>query len=111
MNDLLGQLPEFTPVIFVRNHDLEFVTSEPADPGAVTSDILQPFGDFDQQGIAGLMAERVIDPFEFVEVHHHQRAGTVRSFERSQCPLELAVHLVAVGQSGERIEIGHFGID
>ena len=68
--------------------------------------VLQPLRHLPQQGVAGVVAEGVVDPLEVVDVEEEDRdlplvAGGVR-----QRIVQDLAHEGAVGQAGEAVEIG-----
>ena len=73
-------------------------------PGRLTA-VAQARPDFAQQQVADLVAERVVDVLEVVEVHqqHGDRPGRGRGGERRLQP--RGEHR-AIGQAGERVAIG-----
>ncbi|MPN58056.1 hypothetical protein SDC9_205754 [bioreactor metagenome] len=52
----------------VEEDDDKFVTAQAGDRIAFTQGILHPLGDGDQELIAGLMSEAIVDRFEAIEV-------------------------------------------
>ena len=50
-----------------NDHD-EFVAAETADLATIAGDLDQTLADFDQQLVAGRMAERIVDVLEAVEI-------------------------------------------
>ena len=62
--------------------------------------------DFGQQRICWRVTERVVDVFETVEIKEQQRAVLVLSMRLGNALLEQRIQLCAVGQVGQRVEIG-----
>ena len=52
------------------------------------------------------MAERVVDLLELVEVEHHQRGAALGALEGVQRGIDPLLHPVAIGEPGQRIELG-----
>ncbi len=58
--------------IAVRQHDDELVAAQaPQQVGRLDAGA-QPFGELDQQGVAGRMAEAVVDVLEVIEIEKYQ---------------------------------------
>ena len=83
--------------------DRELVAAEPGDRVALADAFLQALGELHQQQVADVVAERVVDLLEAVEVEQQQRqrlAGARRGAQRlGQAVLEQQ----AVGQPGQRV--------
>ena len=72
LGDLVGGLGADRVV----QEDPELVAAEPRDGVAGAQRRAQPRGDLLQQPVALVVAERVVDLLEVVEVHQHHRAGS-----------------------------------
>lgn len=85
------------------DHD-ELVSAESRDELGLVVTALQPLGQDADEGIAGGMAQIVVDRLEPVEVeeHHHDRAGLAGS----QPSLQVRHECPAVVQPGEMVVIG-----
>ena len=57
---------------FLQDDD-EFVAAEPRHDVARTQRAAQPAGDFHQQHVAGIMAQRIVDDLEAVEIDEQHR--------------------------------------
>ncbi len=77
LDDLVGELAERAAIVHVGQDDLEFVAAQPADLALVEHDMMKPVGHLLEQFIACLMAERVVDLLEAVEIDHHHRAASL----------------------------------
>lgn len=84
----------------------ELVAGEARQGGAVAEATAQAPGQADQQLVAGLVAEAVIDPLEVVDVHQQQAERAVAA--AFQAFLEGADEIVPVGQAGEVVAVGEF---
>ena len=83
--------------------DRELVAAEPGDDVAGADRRAQPHGDLDEQAVAGVVADAVVDLLEAVEVdeqHAEMLPGARMALERV---LELVDEDLAVGQPGERV--------
>ncbi len=79
-------------------HD-EFVAAEPGDQVIGLDMAAEPRRRLDQQGIAGIMAERVVDRFEIVEIDQEEVDASARS-ETGRGLLQPLLEEQAVGQLG-----------
>ena len=73
-----GQQPAGDPLDVIAfggllQDDDEFVAAEPRHDVARAQGAAQPVGDFHQQHVAGIMAERIVDDLEPVEIDEQQR--------------------------------------
>ena len=69
LDDTIGKRARgFALVGLVRLNDGELVAAEPASTSVSRKSCLEPRRDLPQQGIAGGMAERIVDVLEPVEV-------------------------------------------
>src|SRR6185503_3780610 len=84
----------------LQHHEL--VAAEPRDEMAAGG-MLNPACRFDQQGITGGMAERVVDHLEMVEVEAVQREQAAIALRRAQQMVELLLEHRPVRQAGQRI--------
>src|SRR5207302_6417617 len=70
-------------------------------------------GDLPQDGVAGVVAERVVDGLEVVDVDDRYRQVVVVAFGAGGVGGELFVEVPPVGQPGERVGAGdavEFGV-
>ena len=100
-----GHLAHGAPVGHV-GQDRELVAAEAGQDVVAAQQLAQALGDVDEQAVALLVAHRVVDLLEAVEVDEHERreravAGGVR--QRSGAVL---MELRAIGQPGERVVRG-----
>ena len=94
-----------------REEDGELVASESGDDVAVAQVAGEAAGQIDQQTVAVLVPERVVDLLELVQVHHDQRrlgSGTIGAV--SCCPCQRCaqplVEMRPVGEPGEVVVHG-----
>ena len=88
--------------------DQELVAAEPREhPRAL--DPAQAAGDPAQQAVAGAVAEGVVDELEVVEVDEQQRDRAARARAAVHAAAQLGLQLGAVGQPGQRVEVGEAG--
>ena len=94
----------------VRQQDDELVAAEPGDAVAFPHDPRQPRADLLKQQVTVVVAERVVDLLEAVEVEQQQRdpaAGAVGAPDgREGAPAQQ----LAVRQPGQRIVIGQVAV-
>ena len=83
--------------------DGEFLAAVAGDEVAGAAHRLQERGEGNDRGVAGLVAELVVDVLEVVDVRHDQAAGQVRFLMRGDEVDQHPVELGAVGDLRERI--------
>ena len=71
--------------------------------------MLNALAGLDQQGIAGGVAERVVDHLELVEVEAVEREQAVVAVERAEQMFELLLEHASVGQPGQDVVEGELG--
>jgi len=71
-------------------------------------DTAQPLRYLEQQGVADVVAEGVVDVLETVQVqeHHRQRRALAVAPRRRQCLFEASLQVQSVGQVGQGVEMG-----
>jgi hypothetical protein len=86
------------------DQDGELVAAEPGHRAGRADGGGQPGADLDQQQVAVLVPEGVVDRLELVEVEdHHRRAGHRAGGDVVEHRTEPALQAGAVGQPGERV--------
>ena len=93
------QLDHGAAVGYAVEQDRELVAAEPGERVAAAQDGLQAARDLDQQLVAVVVPERVVDLLEAIEVDQQHRAEPVAA----QGALGAAMQERAVGQVGERV--------
>ena len=85
------------------DQDDELVAAEPGDGAVGAGDLEQPLGHLDEQGVADLVAEGVVDGLEPVDVQqeHGQAAG--RALETGERVSQPVAEQGAVGQAGQGV--------
>ena len=81
--------------------DPELVAAEPRDRVAVAQAADEPLGDELEEHVAVLVAERVVDLLELVEVHDQERQRLARPQRRADRVVDAVPEQDAVGQAGE----------
>ena len=79
------------------------VTQRPAQDLAGPQLRSQRVGDVDQEPIAGVMAERVVDLLEAVEIAPQQGAAAAVTFRARHLAIELLFEATPVEEVGERV--------
>ncbi len=90
----------------VADQQRELVAAEAGDRVLATAGLAQRCGHGEQQFVAGLVAERVVDLLESVEIDQDHRAALAVSAAGAKPPAKLGVEAAAVDQPGERIVVG-----
>ena len=85
-----------------EDHD-EFVAAEPRHDVACAQALAQPAGDFHQQGVAGFMAERIVDDLEAVEIDEQHRKLPLVAPRRLDGEMQQLVEHLAIGQPGQAV--------
>ncbi len=91
-----------------RHHDHELLAAVAAGQIDAADRLADTHGEFPEHVVAGVMAIAVIDRLEEVDVEHHQRqrlAARRRLFRQRH---QMAFHVAAVVQAGERVGDRHF---
>ena len=86
----------------LEGHD-ELVAAQARERVALADAALHARGDLLEQQVADLVAERVVDVLEAVEVDEQQRERLPAAARSDDALLEAVVEQHAVGQIGERI--------
>ena len=90
----------------VGSEDRELVAAQPREQ-LVAAHLGRHFaGHPDQQGVAGAVAEGVVDVLELVEVEEQQRHASAPPLSAGQHAGQLLLEAVPVVQPGERIALG-----
>jgi hypothetical protein len=94
-----GQLDDGAPVGRAGDEDGELVAAQPRQRVAAPQRATEPLGDLDQQRVAVVVAERVVDLLEAIEVDQQHRGRVVAA----QVALGTPVQQSAVGEAGQRV--------
>ena len=86
----------------VDQHD-ELVAAHPADRVGLAQRARQPGRDCDEQPVAGVVAERVVDVLEVVEVDEQRGAGRAVAAVAGEQLLDAVHDQRAVRQAGQRV--------
>ena len=86
--------------------DGELVSAEPGEHVALAQALAEPVGDRVQQLVARLVAERVVDLLEAVQVEHQRAAPSPVASGASHLGAQLFLEPAAVEQPGERVALG-----
>ena len=87
----------------VFQHHHELVAAQTRHGVAFAHTRLQALRNLLQQQIADVMAKRVVEGLEVVQIDEQQRAFSAAAPTGSQCLLQPVQQKPAVGQAGERI--------
>ena len=93
--------------VVAQHHEL--VAAEAGDGVARPHERAQALGRLDEQLVADLVAQAVVDDLEAVEVEEQHRAGQLAPFDAGQRPRQAIEEELAVGQSGHRVVGGLVG--
>ena len=94
--DLLGRAR-------AREQHRELVAAEAGEDVVGAQDAAQARADLGEHGVAGVMAERVVELLEAVDVDDQQRQRLVVCARAGQMRAQPAAELAAVGQAGELV--------
>ncbi len=106
--DVVGGAQDFVGAIDLGLHDGEFVAAEPRNHRLVPRAIAQTLGDRAQQFVADMMAERIVDLLESVEIEA-QHGKAALATEVGEGFFDLLGEQDAVGQAGQRVMARHEG--
>ena len=81
----------------------ELITAEACNRVRHANPRLQQPGDIPEEAVAGLMAARVVDNLELVEVDVQQCVGALASLRSRHCDMQAVVEFAPVDEAGERI--------
>jgi hypothetical protein len=95
-------------VDFRQDHD-EFIAAQPGYQVAGPDAAAQALRHFLQQFVADVMAQRVVDVLEIVEIDQHQGQLPGLPLADAQGVGELGIERQTVGQVGQRVVIGQLG--
>lgn len=87
----------------------EFVTGQAGEGVAGAQGRAQALSDFDQDVVAGLVAEGVVDGLEAVQVDERQRDATAAAGSGGQGVFDAVVEQSPVGEAGELVVQGAVG--
>ncbi len=104
--DLLSDGHDVLPVVEFRKQDDELVAAQPRHGVAVAQAALEAIGDFLQQLVAGLVAQRVVDLLESIQVQEQHREPPVVAMGLVDGLDEQLAEQAAVGQAGQPVVIG-----
>ena len=90
----------------LRHQDRELVAGEAGDDVGGAHPFAHHRGDLADQVVAGVVAERVVDPLEAVDVDDHHRAATAVAGAEGDVLIELGAEAAAVEQPGQRVVVG-----
>ena len=90
----------------LRQHDREFVAAEARHRVGLADALLQTLGGLAQHVVAGLVAERVVDALEVIEIDDEQRELARLAVGLREAARELVHEVLAVRQRGQRVVVG-----
>ena len=103
LRDALGDADRLVRAVELLADDEELVAAEPRDRVAGAHRVVQPRRQRDEQLVARLVAERVVDELELVEVGEQHRDRAAVAAPPGERALEPVERERAVGQAGERV--------
>ncbi len=103
---IAGDVLDFIPFRgLLENHD-EFVAAEPRHDVARTQGAPQPVRNFYQQHIAGIVAERIVDDLEAVEIDEQHGKLPLVTARRLDRVVQELVEGLPIGQIGQAVMRG-----
>ena len=108
LDDEVGD-PLGSGLVGVGEHDGELVAAHPRHDVGGADRAAQQSRDRDEELVAGVVPERVVDLLEVVEVEQQQGAGRTVPAAPVEVALELALEAAPVGQPGEHVVVGEVG--
>ena len=107
VEDCLGQLRGFVGLLDIGLDQGELIaaqTRQGAEPATVAA---QAIGQRQQQLVAGLIAELLVDALEVVQADTEHRHTTLQTPGIIKDLVELLLQLLAIGQAGKKVILGH----
>ncbi|MNS75758.1 hypothetical protein D3C72_1092860 [compost metagenome] len=107
IENALGQFRRFVGLLDIGLNQGELIATQAcqgAKPAAVGA---QAIGQGQQQLIAGLVAELLVDPLEVVQADTQYRDPALQAAGVDQDLVQLLLQLLAVGQAGQEVVLGH----
>ena len=92
--------------IGLRHQDRELVAGEPGDDIGGANPLAHHPGDLADQVVAGVVAERVVDRLEAVDVDDHHRAAAAVASAEGDVLVEFGAKAAPVEQPGQRVVVG-----
>jgi len=86
-----------------RENESELLSPVAASGILASSPLNQKIAQRAQKRIAGLVAKRIVEPFEVIDVKHEKRQGLIVSDRASQLPLQRLFHVATVEKPGQGI--------
>jgi hypothetical protein len=99
----LDHLDDCGPLGFRRKQDAELVSPEAGDRVVRAQGVVETGRELFQQRIAGVVAERVVDLLEAVEVHHQHGDAAALALRRQDRLLDAVAEERAVREPGQRV--------
>src|SRR5581483_4211985 len=89
----------------LRDDHGELVASHAARDVGRTNDLPDALGDLREHGIAGEMADPVVDLLEAVDVYDHERKSALVPLGAVDLAREGLVEVAAIVEAGQRVEV------
>jgi len=105
-DQLFGDMGGIRGGVDAGQYDDELVAAQAGDDVAVAHRSGQALRHLDEQLIAHMVAEGVVDDLEAIEVDQHQRQLLLVALAEAQRLFEALVQAEPVGQVGERVVVG-----
>ncbi|MNM90958.1 hypothetical protein D3C81_1032390 [compost metagenome] len=107
IKNALGQLGSFVGLLDIGLDQGELVAAQ-ARQGAKPATVgTQAIGQGQQQLVAGLVAELLVDALEVVQADAQHRYPALQAAGVDEDLVQLLLQLLAVGQAGEEVVLGH----
>ena len=90
----------------LREDDGELVAADAAGDVGRADDVAEPLGRLGEHGVAGEVADPVVDRLEVVEVEHDQRQLALVAIRAGHLPAQGLVEVAAVVEPGQRVHVG-----
>jgi hypothetical protein len=107
LDDPVGELRGIFVARHVRLQDGKLVAAEPGDRIGFPYERAQPAGDLDQELVAHLMAESVVDVLEGVQINKVEREGPVAAPGAGDLAAQPIGQQRAVRKRGQRVMMRH----
>ncbi|MNQ68641.1 hypothetical protein D3C85_832030 [compost metagenome] len=107
IKDALRQFGRFVRLLDIRLYQCELVAAETGEGAEATAVGAQTIGQGQQQLVAGLVAELLVDTFEIIQPHAQHRDPALQLAGVDQNLVQLLLELLAIRQAGEEVVLGH----
>ena len=104
--DLLCHCSCLFSFFYIGQQHQEFIAADARDRVFLAHALKKPFGDFAQQHVADVMAERVVDVLEVIQIHVQQRYLFFAAHRHVHCLRQSILQQPPVGKPRHAVVVG-----